>query len=445
MTKPLGQAEWDVFRSYARRIRHVLSFHSQLDCESLVTFLDPLGADPLLPNLRTLCSPYADPSISLLRLPFPSLVHLNLSFYDHRVVQDAIESFSKHSPKITQLRITFVTGDSRPQKFNPDHVCCWRNLHSVICPNVALDVDALVHLSRLPMLATLKFMLSVVFPASDPHSVPFPSLQVLQLTSGESLDLISRLLSQTRSSVLTFVTGTILHRPSRQELLSSLAAFRASGSFPTVEIIGLEQLEWDPSLPKTAHDPGAAVLDSDILQPCMAFRSLRCLTLDIQCNVTLTSNQVLMLASEWPKLKQLSINASWGWNSGGGITPCGLVQLLKACRSLMKLALCFDTRGYTEVPTSCMLDNLQSELEAVYVLDSALETHCVDAISMFFCRLVASCKSGLNLCNWGEAIRDFPEMEEHERRWDYVSDQVNDAVTRRFGPWGPDFEPGLLE
>ena len=92
----------------------------------------------------------------------------------------------------------------------------------------------------------------------------------------------------------------------------------------------------------------APLLGLEDLQPCMAFRNLHCIALNVECNVGLTDNQVLILASAWPKLEHFLINAGWGWNSPGGITLGGLVQLLQICWSLYGVTLALDTRGYTE-------------------------------------------------------------------------------------------------
>ena len=74
------------------------------------------------------------------------------------------------------------------------------------------------------------------------------------------------------------------------------------------------------------HDRSEAVLlYLEDLWPFMAFSNLHHLELNVECNMYLTDNDLLTLASAWPRLESLQINSDRGWKLQCGITPGGLV------------------------------------------------------------------------------------------------------------------------
>ncbi|KAF8420959.1 hypothetical protein L210DRAFT_806203, partial [Boletus edulis BED1] len=75
------------------------------------------------------------------------------------------------------------------------------------------------------------------------------------------------------------------------------------------------------------------------LQPWMPLSNFRFISLAIEWVVNLSDSELLTWASAWPHLEHFLINERWGWNSQGGITPNGLLQLLQICPSLNKISL----------------------------------------------------------------------------------------------------------
>ena len=137
------------------------------------------------------------------------------------------------------------------------------------------------------------------------------------------------------------------------------------------------------------------LLGLDDLRPCMAFSSLRRIELNTEWNVGLTDSDLPRLIPAWPNLEHLLINEYFGWNTRGGITPDGLVQLLQTCRSLRAIAIAIDTRGYTEVPpTSRALTSLGLTSPAAFhinVLDSIIEADSVPAIAACLVTSIVPC------------------------------------------------------
>jgi len=175
-------------------------------------------------------------------------------------------------------------------------------------------------------------------------------------------------------------------------------------------------------------------LGLDDLRPCMAFSNLRHMELNIECNVDLIDGQVLTLASAWPKLEHLLINADWGWDSLGGITLGELVQLLQTCRSLRGFALAIDTQGYTESHPSQAPASLGLTFPpefSIDVVDSIIEAESVSAVATFFSGIATCIESDFCFRAWnGEPMTRFPDCEVYIDRWDDVYYRVDDALGR---------------
>jgi hypothetical protein len=363
--------------------------------------------------------------MQLLYLPLPSLISLSIALVPKNlyVFQDSLQSFSKFSPDIRRLCIRTRQPDATLSNFFSSYICRWRNLQTVVCAQVSLDVDALVHLSRMPALTRLTFMLSATLRDQIAPSDPplfFSNLHEVTLHS-KFLDPISRLLSRIRLPAITDFTAFIESRPSRQDVTSFLASVQTSGVSNTIQSLQFTQL---PRLPSTVRD--VLRLGLEDLLPCIAFSNLRRLDLDIEWLVGLRNSELLVLASAWPQLENLLINKVWGWNRnrGGGITPDGLLQLLQTCRSLSQIALAIDTQGYTELPPRGSSASLGLTLPPTFyidVLDSIIEVESVPAVTAFF--------AGIAPCAWNcQLASESPDVEEYTNRWIDVFRRANEAV-----------------
>ncbi|KAF8121624.1 hypothetical protein EV363DRAFT_1405755 [Boletus edulis] len=334
-SRPLTQTEWDTLQSYTCRIRSIVDFYCGLDWESVVTFLDPPATRPLFPNLRTLCCDYRDDTMAVLNLPLPSLISLEF--------QSSLKLFPKNSPNIRNIHVSVddLDGVATYSKIEPNYICRWQNLTSVVCSQFALDEHELVHLSRIPALTELNIASSTTLSPFD-SPLSFPSLHTLTLDS-QSLKPISWLLSQIRLPVVRSFTAYIRDCPSRLQLSSFWASFRTASTGHTIERLKLTL----PSYFSTNFTRSEApLLGFEDLQPCLAFSNLRVMDINVGWNVDLTDGDLLMLASAWPCLEDLSINMDWGWNMAAGIMPNGLLRLLESCWSLKNVVLVINPRGY---------------------------------------------------------------------------------------------------
>ncbi|KAF8142025.1 hypothetical protein EV363DRAFT_42484 [Boletus edulis] len=431
--RSLTQIEWDILRSYTRRIRSIFLEDAGIDQESLVMLSKPPMIEPLLSNVRKLRFDYTPRTKFLSFHHLPSLVSLDIHLKLHPLDQEIFRSFAKVSPSLTELYIE----SHHPANFDmggvdPSIICHWRNYRTFWCSKLHLDVITLVHLSRMPALTCLSFafrseLLEEISPSFSP--LIFSNLKKLMLRS-RSLDLIFRLVSQTRYPAVTNVSASITQlRPSRQDLSSFFTGVQTSGSPDTIQKLWLvQERTWAPT-PVPWNKP---VLGLEDLQLYMPFSNLRRINLSIDWKVNLTDDELLSFASTWPLLEELLINMDWGWKTLGGITPNGLLKVLQICRSLTRIALAFDTRGYTEVPPSpASLGLTLPRISLIHVLDSIIEEESVPAIAAFIAGLVLPSEFEFRAWHGGEVYGRGGDVAEWQRHhWEGVYDRVKDAVSQ---------------
>ena len=172
-------------------------------------------------------------------------------------------------------------------------------LGSVVCLQVALDLDTLVYLSRMPRLSRLNFTLSITLSSDSP--LVFSNLRHLTLDS-QSLEPISCLLSQTWFPAITDFSAFIDNYPSQLELGSFMACIPMSNTGHPIKNLRFDQLSWPPD---KVFRSAALLLHFEDLRPCMALSNLHYIEIDIECNMGLTDSQMLTLASAWPQLENL--------------------------------------------------------------------------------------------------------------------------------------------
>ncbi|KAF8128360.1 hypothetical protein EV363DRAFT_1400550 [Boletus edulis] len=400
--RSLRQNEWDILRSYTRRIRSIYTL-SGLDRQSAQRLWRAPEPQSLFPSLRHLQIDYTRNAVNLLLIPFPSLTVLAVKVYCLRLLEDSLKSLSNTSPSLCELRIHIHPCRVNMDSFDLTFICKLRHLQTVVCPEISLDVITLVHLSRISALTRLEFKLGDTLPDQISHfdsPLIFTHLAYFTLHS-ESMDLISRLLSRIQFRAVKDFSASIKRRPSRQDLFSFLASAQTSGLCHTIHQLMLDQNDFRGHPYVHGDRP---VLGFQCLQPFTAFTNLRHLHLDIEWNVELTDSELLTAVSVWPHLEKICINVQWGWNTLGGITPNGLVQLLQTCPSLTSFSLVVDTRGYTAIPPGFKLTS--SSLQFINVLDSFIEEESVPAVTAFFADTI---RAG-NLYAWGRGMRSLPNQ-----------------------------------
>ncbi|KAN0090751.1 hypothetical protein V8E55_004317 [Tylopilus felleus] len=358
-SRPLKQAEWDTLRNYTRRVRSVLDFTRGLNWDSVKTLFNPPTSDPMFPNVRVL-------RWEFIRETFPLMHHLAV-------------------PSLTSLEINFVFGDVPPFHSFPYSL-------GDLCPNIRKfrismrrpqvgSDEAISALVR--RWGNLQVVISDPITSSD-SMLHFSKLRELEVSS-QSLEPISRLLTHTLLPAIEILTVFIDRCPSKHVIKSFLIGIQKSCHRHSLISLRLIQTR-SPS--STNHGLERYHLTLDDIRPCMAFDQLRCLEINVASTVNLTDDDLLQLASACPRVERLLINEEWGWKSGGGITPDGLLQLLQILRSLRYFCLAIDTSGYTR-PSPALESARTAGLVpriplSVNVADSIIHPESVDALADFF-------------------------------------------------------------
>lgn len=366
----------------------------------------------------------------LLNMPLPSLISLSISFRDTYFFRNSVESFPIFSPHVRELSVNLFRSHSRAYgryrdavTIESDFICRWKDLRSVDFESITLGRDALEHLSRMPALTRLYIPLPATLPAFG-SPLSFSNLQYSTLYS-ESLITITCFLSHARLPAVTDFQALLGGIPSLEELPPFWTSLLTSNPGRTLKELVLSQRYYETS---TVRQENMDLDSLEDLRPCMAFRNLRILRLNLKCNVCLSDSDLLTMASAWPMLVSFEINPNLGWNSEFGITPGGLVRLWQICPSLTSIALRLDTKGYTEVPSSDVPATLGLTFPSgvtVNVLDADLEVESLSAIATFFSGIAACCHCGLlNLRYWRF---DFVIVD-MESRWDHVVEVLRRRV-----------------
>ena len=399
-SRPLTDVEWDILRSYTRRIRSIQDSDG-LGRKSIRMLSKPPSSKPLFPNLRHLDCTYRNKTIPLLLLPFPSLISLSVDIDGLPSFHGFVKWFIQFSPSFRILSIR--AGELE-----------------------FITMDATVHLPRLPALTWLRLELAIPSDQFDSPQSPlfFPNMHILTLDSlylGSLTDLLTRIQLH---EIKDF--SVITEDECSEEMFSFWDSVHTSGIGRTVKRLSFHQ---DDTL--GGSEPNRPMLRLEDLRPCMAFSHLRHLYFDIKWRVGLTDSDLLTLTSAWPRLTRLVINDHWGWSTPGGITPNGLVQLLWACPLLHTVALGVDTRGFTELPPSLtdVGSTLGPRLLRINVLCSVIEAESVPAVVAFFAGFGARALVAFKV--WRVEGADAALLEVYKVRWSYVSSRVKGAVGPR--------------
>ncbi|KAF8414785.1 hypothetical protein L210DRAFT_3658472 [Boletus edulis BED1] len=425
--RSLTQIEWDILRSYTRRIRSINLQQDMdmpgIDHKCFINLLKHPMTEPLFSNVRKLRFQYPDDKYLLLAT-LPSLMSLSIRLIDPRSFEDSLRLFAKISPSLANLFIFIFPGSYwiNMDRIDPKFICHLRNLQSFSCSKMLLDMTTLVHLSRLPALIDLSFTLRSTLPDQiSPSDSPliFSNLDRLVLRS-EFLRPVSHLLSKIRLPAVTDLAAYIDFCPTREELSLFFANVRTSGSPRTIQALRLIQpYNWG----QTSVPGDRPVLGLEDLRLYVPFSNLRRIQLAMEGKVDLTDSELLTLVSTWPCLKELSINTVWGWNTLGGITPNGLLQLLHSCPLLTAIALAIDTRG--EIPPSPTSLGFLPPRYTINFIDSFIEEESVPAIAAFIASLVAPFT--LYFHAWYSHAMKAPYRDVCLNRWKDVQNRVRDA------------------
>jgi len=274
-------------------------------------------------------------------------------------------------------------------------ICHWPNLYFVNCIRIDLNVAALSHLSRLHNLRYLEFRLyaevadSIWSAQSGTSILTFSALRTLRMTS-RSLASDWKFLHHFRLPVIEELAVSPRVALTMPELISFFAVLEETCTHNT--LVGLNLIHEDSldfesssSVSEIDEDLPPYYITFNHLLPLTVFANILIIYVSLSCDVDLNECELLCLASSWPRLECFSVCSRQHWTPSSGITPGGFVQLLERCRSLKRLHILFDTRGYTEIPRGHPWSGLTIPKEAsLHLQSSPIEEESINALAVFF-------------------------------------------------------------
>ena len=437
-----AEAEWDILRSYTRRIWRIHidydSYDGWLDVDSLIATCSPPVADPLFPNLRSLhwIGKTMRPAVHV-QAAVPSLTSLYLDFTEGDVpaLKEFLDAVGAHCRNMRDYHLVIP----RPHLFDNiicSHIRRQTHLWRFRCHGVSFDADTISHLSQISTLTSLSLTGIPRGPywtfASD--SVPvFSTLTRLGLGL-HSLELVTALLSCTRPLAIEELDVEFSACPSKAAFKTYLTTLRQScspESLTTMKLCGTQQF-MDGIFIESDNRLGL-----DDLGPSMAFVHLRHIHINLQWSVDLTDSDVLALASKWPHVRSLVINDRWGWRTTtGGITFRGLAQLLYTCRTLSELCIALHADSLAHLPQDVDTARgfLLSRSLVLNVADSPIRWADGAALVDVF---VALGMSGCSFEAWCGVHMQLEERAgECQRVWNWVFGRVVGRYSGPIGGWG---------
>ncbi|KAG1820351.1 uncharacterized protein BJ212DRAFT_1339587 [Suillus subaureus] len=324
----LTKADWNIFRRYALRIRH-LSLATQdvrrgktlmvdIDDELLACLASMDPTQPLLPNLTSLeWIIYDERDLRLIRrIMTKSLTSLFLEVWAISPVPDLQQFISS----ISTIHLRYSVSQTL---YHLHH------LTTIHCG--VLDAEVMDHLSRLPSLLELKFALQ---PSSEfQNELLFEQLQVLDVHAQDitsAVDFVSRM--RNKLTNLSIFSDDHTGASVLAQLFRRLSTSVSHYSLHRLQIMVAERPPND----------SFSVLNLEDFHPLLSFSRLTHVHLDVGCGISLDDVAALELAQAWPNIIQLMLNKFLETPLPSSISPIGLLCFLKRCPSLMELTLEID-------------------------------------------------------------------------------------------------------
>ncbi|EIW78576.1 hypothetical protein CONPUDRAFT_167561 [Coniophora puteana RWD-64-598 SS2] len=391
----LVRADWDLFKTYARRVR---TFGPFGDCDD-TWFYDleqtPPDMVPLLPNIKVLCWAGFNSfsrTFGFLRLFLsPTVERLHIAVSEHEVHDDlvvlALAPLS--CPNVRDVKLVdYELVDNIPASksiyYFSQVLCQWTHLTNLICDRVT--DDALVHLAQMQSLARLDIVLGRKESLGDVRSrvsgTPFPSLTYCRISCDNVFHPIAFITKMQLSPVELLV---VCHFPDQSSTIEQL--FGPLSTHPSrreLERFDIHSSKACFNLP--ARDAPSCPLEETLtiarLRPLLSFSRLRLLYINVPIEITLNDSDIIELAHAFPLLEELSLNGgvnltedplgswveqSWhriphrfaiGWLVRPRVTFRGLYALIESCPCLRGLGISFDAeQNLDEVPDEVLSPN----------------------------------------------------------------------------------------
>ncbi|KAF9233797.1 hypothetical protein BU15DRAFT_53405 [Melanogaster broomeanus] len=413
--RPLTETEWCTLRGYARRIRALgaVVTYRTLDATSIRILCHPPTTDPLFPNIqRVVWSDSRRETFPFIRsLAGPNTRSLTITAWDPAWGTGQLAIIATLKTLCSEMRTISFPRRSNAHLANVVSWVLrgWDNLTNVRC-NV-IDETALLHLGSLRSLVSLSFQIAPEGHALNPSTQPlvdmFTSLSSLTVAAAR-LDDIRRLMLRLRVA-LTSLEVAVRILAAQHEVQSLLVTLGQSCNHDHLKSIYIVHAH--SVLPESSP---ALTLTIDTLSPLSCFGNLEQIDIDANCPIALDGNDILRLASAWPRLIMFSLNKIHGWRTSSGITPLDLLQLVTVCTHLQTLTVMLDTKSFASVPLERPGGGFSNQELTLDVLDSQIIEPSIAPLAALLSDLFPKLR---RIYNWGCAMREHPDADMYKERW----------------------------
>ncbi|KAF8124949.1 hypothetical protein EV363DRAFT_1353194 [Boletus edulis] len=346
----------------------------------------------LFPNLRFLSWGYERPfRLSHIAAQPMRTLHLDFRCGEISECRNVLDSVGNLCPLIERFRLYLSRQYVELDTIMSNQVLRWSNLRILECSDVALNADAILHISRTSTLTHLSFVLNEEAPGqilpSDLDLV-FPNLTWCDITSGRLLP-VANLFARTRLPAIKELTVRFPGSPSKQAIWSFMTSLKNTCSSSSLTHLSILSQRYLLRRLSTCGDLGSnnCPITYDDLHPCASLCSLRFLKLNFDQPIHLTDNDLVGLGTAWPHLEDLIVNNDAGWRSIGGLTLPGLIRLLRTCPSLRNFCILLDTPTFVYIPEGMETSYPPRQLGCVNLVESPLDADMFDGVVDVFVTL----------------------------------------------------------
>lgn len=392
----------------------------------------------LLPNLRKLRWAYEDYTVisSIRLLLSPSLVHLDvwLDCGDHSSVMGFLERYHTFSPNLRFLFFGHLCRYPHVTTAISRAVCRSPNLEVLGCDPI--DEEALIHVAETLNLKRFSSCLLLHRPetmkslavrgtSSDP---PFKNLRILELRIEDLSSITPYFRSQYQP--MQEVAFEFRMLPTRQAFLEFFTALNSPTRRGTLHKIKLQCIgSGRPGISETVN--------FQVLKPLADF-NLRTFHVNINNPVSLSDDELGLLAQAWPGLETFNFNQQSGWDH---TTSCqiptlkGLVILLARCPKLHDLGLCADART---IPSLSKDESSirNTSITRISFANSLIEAP-VERVAHFLLNHLPSLTA---LPAWTSFCAQSSPTQEDRRMWRDVHLELQKILQQHLGPESCDSE-----
>jgi hypothetical protein len=217
-------------------------------------------------------------------------------------------------------------------------LCGLLHLSTVECPEIALTRAAISHLAALPNLREVDIRLpNILGSIKSLLQSPFPALTHLTLNCENITPAIEFVRTLIQPASLVSFSVWVEDFPSSTQLAQIFSLLLAHSSPEHLTYLHVKHPEYI-----TYGDHSPPLLDAHSLNPLLKFSNLESLVIETEGSIAaFDDNHLEVMATSWPKLRQLWLTPSSGNTSPSQCTLRGILALARHCPNLMSLGIVF--------------------------------------------------------------------------------------------------------